>query len=42
MSDAPLIAFRKVDLTFGAHLVLGGLDFEIREGEIVCIVGPSG
>ena len=23
-------------------LVLGGLDFEIGEGEIVCIVGPSG
>ena len=42
MSDGPLIAFRKVDLSFGAHLVLGGLDFDIGEGEIVCVVGPSG
>ncbi|MGD0562592.1 MAG: ABC transporter ATP-binding protein [Roseiarcus sp.] len=39
---APLIAFREVDLAFGAHLVLGRLSFEIRRGEIVCVVGPSG
>ena len=39
---APLIEFRNVDLAFGDHLVLGGLSFEIRRGEIVCVVGPSG
>jgi NitT/TauT family transport system ATP-binding protein len=39
---APLISFRDVDLAFGAHLVLGQLSFEIRRGEIVCVVGPSG
>jgi len=41
-TSAPLIAFRDVDLAFGAHLVLGKLSLEIRRGEIVCIVGPSG
>jgi NitT/TauT family transport system ATP-binding protein len=38
----PLIEFRSVDLAFGDHLVLGELSFNIRRGEIVCIVGPSG
>ncbi len=42
MSGPPLIAFRDVDLAFGDHLVLGGLSFDIRRGEIVCVVGPSG
>ena len=40
--ETPLIAFRDVDLSFGDHRVLGGLSFEIRRGEIVCVVGPSG
>ncbi len=39
---AALIEFRDVDLVFGDHLVLGKLTFEIRRGEIVCVVGPSG
>ncbi len=42
MSGQPLIQFRDVDLAFGDHLVLGKLSFEIRKGEIVCVVGPSG
>ena len=42
MTRAPLIEFRDVDLAFGDHLVLGKLSFEIRRGEIVCVVGPSG
>jgi NitT/TauT family transport system ATP-binding protein len=37
-----LIEFRNVDLSFGDHLVLGGLSFAVRRGEIVCVVGPSG
>jgi NitT/TauT family transport system ATP-binding protein len=40
--DAALIEFRNVDLAFGDHLVLGKLTFEVRRGEIVCVVGPSG
>ena len=39
---AALVEFCDVDLAFGDHLVLGKLTFEIRRGEIVCVVGPSG
>ena len=28
--------------SFGALEILGGIDFEIARGEVVCIVGPSG
>jgi NitT/TauT family transport system ATP-binding protein len=41
-TGAALIEFRNVDLSFGDHLVLGGLSFAVRRGEIVCVVGPSG
>jgi len=37
-----LIEFRDVELSFGETLVLGGLNFSVRRGEIVCLVGPSG
>ena len=37
-----MIAFRDVRLAFGDQLVLGGLSFEIRREEILCLVGPSG
>ena len=42
VAATPLIAFRDVDLAFGNHLVLGKLSLEVRRGEIVCVVGPSG
>jgi len=38
----PLFEFRDVDLAFGGNRVLGGLSFEVRRGEILCVVGPSG
>ncbi len=37
-----MIAFDNVRLAFGDQLVLGGLSFEIRAREILCLVGPSG
>ena len=37
-----LITFRDVRLAFGDQLVLGGLSFEMRREEILCLVGPSG
>jgi NitT/TauT family transport system ATP-binding protein len=40
--SAPLIEFRDVRLAYGDQLVLGGLSFSIRRGEILCLVGPSG
>jgi NitT/TauT family transport system ATP-binding protein len=40
--SAPLIEFRDVRLSFGDQLVLGGLSFAVRRGEVLCLVGPSG
>ena len=37
-----MIVFDDVRLAFGDQLVLGGLSFEIRAREILCLVGPSG
>ena len=42
MTPAPLLRFEGVTLAFGAVEVLGGIDFEVREGEFVALVGPSG
>jgi NitT/TauT family transport system ATP-binding protein len=40
--SAPLLEFRDVRLAYGEQWVLGGLNFAIRRGEILCLVGPSG
>lgn len=37
-----MIAFDNVRLTYGDQLVLGGLSFEIKPQEILCLIGPSG
>lgn len=31
-----------VTKSYGTHLVLAGVDFTVRTGEVSCIVGPSG
>ncbi len=31
-----------VTKSYGSHLVLAGVDFTVRTGEVSCIVGPSG
>ena len=28
--------------SFGRREVLRGIDLEVREGEVVCLIGPSG
>jgi phospholipid/cholesterol/gamma-HCH transport system ATP-binding protein len=38
----PLIAYRDVKKAFGKHVVYEGLDLEVRKGETLCIIGPSG
>lgn len=44
MSDTPAVtvAFDQVSKAFGAKQVLRNVSFEIRQGEIVCILGRSG
>src|SRR6185369_6552291 len=36
------IRFEKVSFSYGAAEVLHDVDFEIRAGEVVALVGPSG
>ncbi len=40
--DAPLIAFRGIEKAFGSKVIYSGLDFAVRRGETVTILGPSG
>lgn len=37
-----MIELRNVHKTFGKQVVLNGVDFEVREGETVALLGPSG
>jgi len=36
------ITFRNVGLTLGGARIYEGLDFEVAEGEFLCLLGPSG
>ncbi|MBX3223747.1 MAG: ABC transporter ATP-binding protein [Labilithrix sp.] len=42
MTQAPLIQFNHIKKAFGAKVVYNGLEFAIRRGETVTILGPSG
>ncbi|MBX3205911.1 MAG: ABC transporter ATP-binding protein [Labilithrix sp.] len=42
MTQAPLIQFKHIKKAFGAKVVYNGLEFAIRRGETVTILGPSG
>jgi phospholipid/cholesterol/gamma-HCH transport system ATP-binding protein len=38
----PIILFRNVSKAFGKNVVYEGLDLEVRRGETLCVIGPSG
>ncbi|MFC8297799.1 amino acid ABC transporter ATP-binding protein [Micromonospora orduensis] len=38
----PAVEIRDLHKSFGPLEVLKGIDFEVAEGEVVCVVGPSG
>ena len=40
--DAPAIDVNDLHKSFGAHEVLQGIDFNVNNGEVVCVIGPSG
>lgn len=37
-----IIEARGIRKSFGHHEVLGGIDFTLERGEVVCVIGPSG
>ena len=41
-SQAPALRVSQVHMTFGAHAVLSGVDFEVRRGEVIGLIGPGG
>jgi polar amino acid transport system ATP-binding protein len=40
--DQPLVSLRDVHKSFGEVAVLKGVGFDVKKGEVVCIIGPSG
>eukprot|EP00188_Purpureofilum_apyrenoidigerum_P002802 Plantae.Rhodophyta-Purpureofilum_apyrenoidigerum.ctg28645.p1 GENE.Plantae.Rhodophyta-Purpureofilum_apyrenoidigerum.ctg28645~~Plantae.Rhodophyta-Purpureofilum_apyrenoidigerum.ctg28645.p1 ORF type:complete len:104 (-),score=7.25 Plantae.Rhodophyta-Purpureofilum_apyrenoidigerum.ctg28645:132-443(-) len=37
-----LVELKDVSYSFGSTTIIGGLNFELKEGETVCLLGPSG
>ncbi|ODT19095.1 MAG: peptide ABC transporter ATP-binding protein [Alphaproteobacteria bacterium 64-6] len=40
--DQPIVSIKDVHKSFGPIEVLKGVSFNVRKGEVVCIIGPSG
>jgi polar amino acid transport system ATP-binding protein len=38
----PLLEIKQVNKRFGTHTVLNGLDLDVEEHQVVCLIGPSG
>ena len=41
-SDGPLLRVQGLQKSFGQNQVLKSVDFEVRRGEVVCLIGPIG
>src|SRR5690625_7769796 len=41
-ASAPMVEFRSVCKSFGDIEVLRSVDFQVRHGEVACIIGASG
>ena len=39
---APIISIRGLRKSFGGHLVLSGIDFDVQPSQVVVVIGPSG
>jgi D-xylose transport system ATP-binding protein len=42
MSDSPILEIRDMSKTFGSVRALADVDFEVREGEVMALVGDNG
>ena len=42
MSDSAIVQIRNLTKSFGDHVVLRGIDFEVEPSQVVVIIGPSG
>ena len=42
MSDTPLLEIRGLSKTFGSVQALTEVDFEVRDGEVMALVGDNG
>jgi polar amino acid transport system ATP-binding protein len=40
--DQPIISLKNVRKSFGPVEVLRGVSFDVKKGEVICIIGPSG
>jgi polar amino acid transport system ATP-binding protein len=40
--NGPAIEIKDLHKSFGSNEVLRGIDFHVRTGEVVCVIGPSG
>ena len=41
-TDAPAIRVEQLHKYFGQNEVLKGIDFQVDQGQVVCVIGPSG
>jgi len=41
-TDAPLLQVTGLEKSFGTNRVLGGVDLEVRRGDVLVLIGPSG
>ncbi len=40
--DQPIVRLQEVHKSFGETEVLKGITFDVKKGEVICIIGPSG
>ena len=42
MTDDILISSEKLSVGYGRKIIVNGVDFEVRAGEILTLIGPNG
>src|SRR5205085_5641722 len=40
--SSPAVSIERLRVAFGELVALDGIDFEVAQGELVCLLGPSG